>query len=51
MRETSNGRLLNLPNLLSLSRVVLLPLWWWFMASPDRSRWWWGGALIVYGII
>jgi phosphatidylglycerophosphate synthase len=40
-----------IPNLLSLSRLALLPVWWWVMGSPDPSRRWWGGAMIVYGIL
>ncbi|MBI3871546.1 MAG: CDP-alcohol phosphatidyltransferase family protein [candidate division Zixibacteria bacterium] len=51
MTSKSDEPWLTVPNLLSLSRVALLPLWWWLMASPDRRLWWWGGGLIVYGIM
>lgn len=47
----SPRRLWTIPNLLSLSRLALLPVFWWLMAQPDRRYWLWGGLLVVYGII
>jgi phosphatidylglycerophosphate synthase len=44
-------RVLTIPNLLSLSRLALLPVWWWLAASPDPTRRTWAGALIAYGIV
>lgn len=46
-----DNRWLTIPNLLSLSRLALLPLWWWLMASDDPVLHVWGGVLIVYAIL
>ncbi|MBI5868530.1 MAG: CDP-alcohol phosphatidyltransferase family protein [candidate division Zixibacteria bacterium] len=51
MSDQAAGRFLTIPNILSLSRVALLPLWWFLMSAPDRALWWWGGALMAYGIL
>ncbi|MEW5700975.1 MAG: CDP-alcohol phosphatidyltransferase family protein [Candidatus Zixiibacteriota bacterium] len=51
MSSAGTTSLWTVPNLLSLSRVILLPVWWWVMDSPDPSRRWWGAALIAYGIL
>ncbi|GAB4322988.1 MAG: CDP-diacylglycerol--glycerol-3-phosphate 3-phosphatidyltransferase [Candidatus Zixiibacteriota bacterium] len=45
-----SGRFWTIPNILSLSRLALIPLWWMFMSSPNRMLWWWGGVLIAYAI-
>lgn len=45
------GRFWTIPNILSLSRVGLLPVWWLLMASQDRTLWMWGGGLMAYGIL
>ncbi|HSH00020.1 MAG TPA: CDP-alcohol phosphatidyltransferase family protein [candidate division Zixibacteria bacterium] len=50
MDLAANRRLWTIPNLLSLSRLALIPVWWWVMADPGIPDWW-GGAIIVYGII
>jgi len=44
------GRFWTIPNILSLSRVGLLPVWWVLMASSDVVLWWWGAGLMIYGI-
>jgi len=44
------GRFWTIPNILSLSRILLLPVWWVLMASQDHALWWWGGGLMAYGI-
>ena len=46
-----HDRVLTIPNLLSLSRLALLPVWWWLAASPDPTHRVWAGVLIAYGII
>ena len=51
MRSLAQGRFWTIPNILSLSRLALIPVWWLVMASPNRALWWWGGGLIVYGIV
>ncbi len=40
--------LITVPNLLSLSRILLIPLWWWLMQAGHAL---WGALLIVYAII
>ncbi len=44
-------RVFNIPNSLTLSRLILLPLFFWLMAQDDRTYWTWGGILIAYGIL
>lgn len=51
MPRIPTGRFWTIPNLLSLSRLALLPLWWWLMASVQTYHHVWGGLLVVYGII
>ncbi len=51
MSVEPSRRFWNIPNVLSLSRLALLPVFFWLMAQPDRSYWVWGGVLIVYGMI
>ena len=51
MSISMSGRFWTIPNILSLSRVGLLPLWWVLMASQDRTLWMWGGGLMAYGIV
>ena len=51
MPDQALGRFWTIPNLLSLSRIALLPLWWHLMASTDPVSHQWGAALIVYGFI
>jgi len=51
MLSLAQGRFWTIPNVLSLSRLALIPVWWLVMASPNRALWWWGGALIAYGIV
>jgi cardiolipin synthase len=51
MSDPAAQRFWTVPNILSLSRVGLLPVWWALMASQDRALWWWGGGLMVYGIV
>jgi len=46
-----NNRWLTVPNLLSLSRLALLPVWWWLMASEGSGHHTWGAILIVYAIL
>lgn len=46
-----DNRWLTIPNLLSLSRLALLPVWWLLMASDDPRNHVWAGGLIVYAII
>ncbi len=50
MRTEASLRFWTIPNVLSMSRVGLLPVWWMLMSSADRTLWWWGGGLVVYGI-
>ncbi len=45
------GQFWTIPNILSLSRLALIPVWWILMSSPDRTLWWWGGAIVVYAIL
>jgi len=51
MSTNSSRRLWTLPNILSLSRLALLPVFFWLMSQPDRRYWIGGGVLILYGII
>ena len=51
MSAESSRRFWTVPNMLSLSRLALLPVFLWLMSRPDRRYWVWGGILIVYGII
>jgi len=51
MSAESTKRLWTVPNILSLSRLALLPVFLWLMSQPDRRYWVWGGVLILYGII
>ena len=44
------NRFWTIPNVLSLSRLAVLPVWWWVMVTPTISNWW-GGAIIFYGIV
>lgn len=43
-----NDRWLTIPNVLSFSRLALIPLWWWLMRNGHIG---WGAALIVYAIV
>lgn len=43
-----DDRWLTVPNLLSLSRIALIPVWWWVMSEGLT---WWGAILIIYAII
>ena len=51
MSPVDRGRFWTIPNMLSLSRPALLPVWWALMASSNRTLWWWAGGLILYGIV
>jgi cardiolipin synthase len=51
MSTEPSRRFWTIPNVLSISRLALLPLFFWLMSQADRSYWVWGGVLIVYGII
>jgi CDP-diacylglycerol--glycerol-3-phosphate 3-phosphatidyltransferase len=44
-------RFWTIPNVLSLSRLALLPVFFWLMSQPEGKYWLWGGVLIVYGMI
>jgi cardiolipin synthase len=44
----NDNRWLTLPNLLSLSRIALIPVWWWAMQTGHEL---WGALLIIYAII
>jgi cardiolipin synthase len=50
MTTTPENRFWTIANTLSLSRIVVLPVWWWVMVTPTISDWW-GGAIILYGIV
>ena len=43
-------RFWTVPNILSLSRLVVIPVWWWVMIAPEISDWW-GAVIILYGIV
>lgn len=51
MSREPSRRFWTIPNVLSLSRLILLPVFFWLMSQPDRSYWLWGGVLIVYGMV
>lgn len=47
IRLVSHDRWLTVPNLLSLSRIALIPVWWWLMRAGHTT---WGAILIIYAI-
>jgi len=51
MPEPSPHRIWTVPNLLSFSRLALVPVFLWLVAQPDRRYWIWAGALVGYGIL
>jgi cardiolipin synthase len=51
MSANSSRRFWTVPNILSLSRLALLPVFFWLMSRPDRRYWIGGGVLIVYGMV
>ena len=51
MAAESTRRFWTIPNILTLSRLALIPLFLWLMSRPDRRYWVWGGVVIIYGIV
>lgn len=51
MWKLTLGPFWTIPNLLSLSRIVLLPVWWAVMKSPDPFWRAVGGWMILYAIV
>ncbi|MEW5874608.1 MAG: CDP-alcohol phosphatidyltransferase family protein [Candidatus Zixiibacteriota bacterium] len=51
MQGLALGRFWTVPNMLSLSRIALLPPWWLAMSSSDRFWWNVGGAMVAYAIL
>ncbi len=44
-------RFWTIPNMLSLSRLAMLPVFWWLMAQPEGRYWVWGGVVIILGML
>jgi len=51
MAPNSLQRIWTVPNVLSFSRLALLPVFLWLVSRSDRKYWIWAGVVVVYGIL